>query len=343
MADAVVLHLRDRRPVWSVPSWVEEEVGDALPDGWSLVSLDVPTEGSGDGAATVTSEVLEAVRDARVYVGYGIPEEVLRAGRELEWVHSGAAGVGGSLGDEMLRRDVVFTNSAGIHGPPMAETVVAMVLHFFRGLDFAVEGKERGTWWAEPFLEDDTPVRELSASVVGILGYGGVGSEVARRASALGARVLALRRHPPQGSDPHAEVVHGRAGLERVLGRSDAVVVCLPETDETRGLLDADALSRMKDGAVLVNVARGGVLDEDALLRALRSGELRGAALDVFATEPLPDGHPFWDEPRLLLTPHSSAVTRRFWRRETDLILDNLERLVAGRPLRNRVDKTAGY
>lgn len=326
-----------------MPGWVLEEVRAALPEGWVLEAPEVPADGSGDGAGSVPPAVLEAVRTARIYAGFGIPAEVLRAGRSLEWVHSGAAGVGGSLTPEMRRSDVVFTNSAGIHGPPMAETVLAMILHFFRGLDYAVEGKGRGTWWPEPFLVADTPVTELADATVGILGYGGVGREVARRASNLGARVLGLRRHPSGGSDPHAEVLHGRAGLERILGRSDALVVCLPETDETRGLLDRDALARMKEGAVLVNVARGRLVDEDALLQALRSGRLRGAALDVFATEPLPDDHPFWEAPSLLLTPHSSAVSRRFWRRETDLILDNFRRFLEGRPLANRVDKNAGY
>lgn len=343
MADEVVIHLRDQRPVWSMPEWVTEEVREALPEGWRLTAPDVPADGSGDGAGVVPPAVVEAARGARIYMGFGVPAEVLRAGERLEWVHSGAAGVGGSLTPEMRESDVVFTNSAGIHGPPMAESVLAMILHFFRGLDFAVEGKRRGSWWAEPFLAADTPVTEVADSIVGILGYGGVGREAARRASALGARVLGLRRHPPTGSDAHAEVLHGRAGYERILGRSDVVVVCLPETDRTRGLLDRDALGRMKEGAVLVNVARGRIVEEEALVEVLRSGRLRGAALDVFATEPLPDDHPFWEVPNLLLTPHSSAVSRRFWRRETDLILENLERFFEGRPLRNRVDKEAGY
>ena len=343
MADRVVVHLRDRRPIWSMPGWVLDEVQAALPEGWSLEAPDVPADGSGDGAGRVPPAVLEAVADARIYMGFGVPADVLRAGDALEWVHSGAAGVGGSLTPEMRATDVVFTNSAGIHGPPMAETVLAAVLHFLRGVDFAVEGKRRGRWWPDPFLEADTPVAELSEAVVGVIGYGGVGREVARRASALGARVLGLRRHPPEGADRHAEILHGRAGLERLLGRSDVVVVCVPETDETRGLLDRTAFARMKQGAIVVNVARGGIVDEDALLEALRSGRLRGAALDVFAREPLPDDHPFWEAPNLLLTPHVSAVSRRFWRRETDLILDNLERFLEGRPLRNRVDPDAGY
>lgn len=326
-----------------MPEWVPEEIRRALPDGWTVVAGDEPADGTGDGDRTVPDGVRAQLADARIYVGFGVPAEVLRAGPELEWVHSAAAGVGSSLTDEMRRRDVLFTNSAGIHGPPMAETVVGMILHFLRGLDFATEAKHEGEWRPERFWREGTPVMELSSAVVGILGYGGIGREVARRVAALGARVVALRRHPPEGSDPHAVVLHGPGALERILARSDALVVCLPETDETRGILDADALARMKEGAILVNVARGRLLDDDALVDALRSGKLRGAALDAFDREPLPQDHPFWTAPNLLLTPHVSAVTRSFWRRETDLIVENLERFLEGTPLLNVVDKSAGY
>lgn len=343
MENRIVLHMKDRRPVWTMPGWVAGEIREVLPPEWEVVSLDAPADGSGDGAALVSEAVLESVREARVYMGMGIAEEVLQVGRDLEWVHSGAAGVAGSLTPTMRERDVVFTNSAGIHGPPMAETVLAMILHFLRGLDFAIEGMSRAEWWTEPFDAADSPVTELSDCIVGILGYGGVGREVARRIAPFGPRILALRRHPPDGSDPHARVLHGKAGFERILGRSDILVVTLPETPETRNLLDDEALERMKRGGVLVNVARAGVVDHDALLRVLRSGRLRGAAVDVVPHEPLQEDHPLWDAPNLVITPHVSAVTPVFWRRQTDLIRDNLERFLEGRPLLNVVDKDAGY
>jgi phosphoglycerate dehydrogenase-like enzyme len=139
---------------------------------------------------------------------------------------------------------------------------------------------------------------------------------------------------------------HGREGLERLLDESDVVVLSAPETPETRGLLGALELSRMRSGALLVNVARGRLVDEAALVRALTEGRLRGAGLDVFAEEPLPTGHPLWKLPNLILTPHVSAVTRGFWRRETDLILANLGCFLAGASpseWENVVDKRAGY
>jgi len=142
------------------------------------------------------------------------------------------------------------------------------------------------------------------------------------------------------------EVGHGDAGLERVLRESDVLVLCAPETAETRGVLDADAIARMKRGTVLINVGRGKVVDQEALISALRKGHLRGAGLDVYAHEPLVEGHPLWGLPNVLPTPHVSAVTRRFWERETALIIGNLGRYLAGAPLsewENVVDKDAGY
>lgn len=345
----LVVDLQDRRPVWSLPGWARDKIRSAVPSAWSVAFLDTPADGSGDGALRAPPELLRAVADARAYMGYGVPTQVLEAGRRLEWVHSAAAGVGSSLGSAMLERDILFTNSAGVHGPPMAESVVAMLLYFARGLDLAVRAQQEGRWGAESFWAADSPVAELAGSTVGIVGYGGVGREVARRASCLGSRVVAVRRTespaPPDTPEvePAPKVETGPKGLARVLEQSDYVVLAVPETPRTRNLIDRRRIFSMKRGAVLVNVARGRVLDEEALLEALDADHLRGAALDVFHAEPLPPDHPFYRHPRVLVTPHVSATTRRFWEREADLIADNIARFARGEPLRNLVDKSAGY
>jgi phosphoglycerate dehydrogenase-like enzyme len=354
-----ILDMMDRRPIWAMPEWVPERIRDALPAGWELVVMDDETDGSGDGAARVSPRVLSAVRDAEIYLGYGIAAEILEEGRSLAWVHSGAAGVGGSLTPTMLASSVIFTNSAGVHAPPMAETVLAMLLHFGRGLDFASEGQRGRTWDTEPYYVAGSPLSELSASTVGIIGFGGIGREVARRVASLGARVIAHKRRPAQPGEANLvplagggelgsriELVSGSSGLDAVYRESDAIVVAAPDTPETRGMIDATALDRMKPGCVLINVARGRLVDEEALVRALRGGRLRGAGLDVFTKEPLPSDSPLWGLPNVVLTPHVSAVTRGFWQRETDLILGNLQRFVRGAPLdewANVVDKRAGY
>ncbi len=358
----------DRRPIWALPGRSREAILAAVPADWSVKFMETPADGSGDGVQRAPPELLEAVADARVYMGYGIPAEVLEAAPGLEWVHSGAAGVGGSLGPAMLERDVLFTNSAGIHAVPIAETVLAMILHFARGLDVAVRAQGEGRWSAPAYWAADAPVTELAGSTVGIVGYGGIGREVARKVAALGCRVVAARRRGGgeggrgrevvggkgcgrevvvgdvgAGDGGGIEVVAGAKGVGRVVRAADHLVLAVPETPLTRGLMNRRRLAAMKPGSVLVNVARGRLVDEEALLAALDSGHLRGAGLDVFRQEPLPSGHPFHTHPKVLITPHVSATTRRFWERETALIADNLRRFAEGLPLINPVDREAGY
>jgi phosphoglycerate dehydrogenase-like enzyme len=352
MAD-VVLDMRDRRPIWAVPAWAVEEIRAALPEGWTLFEATTVADGSGDGGGVGPGAgVLDALEGARVYLGYGVHPRVLEAGGDtLRWVHSGAAGVGSSLHGPMRERiasgQLVFTNSAGIHGPPMAETVLAMILHFLRGLDLARQGQAEGRWNAAPFWRADAPLTELSQVTVGIVGYGGIGREIARRTRALGARTLGLRRTPPEApvDDLGVEVLagHGPEGLGRLLEQSEVLVVVAPETPATRGLLGRARLEALPRGAIVVNAARGSLVDEGALAELLASGHLRGAGLDVFATEPLPPESPLWALSNVLITPHVSAVSQAFWRRETDLIVENLAALLEERPLRNRVDPEAGY
>lgn len=355
----LVLDMTDRRPIWAMPDWVPARIRDALPASWSLDVVQEETDGSGDGAARVSDHVLRLVSDAEVYFGYGIPAELLEAGTQLRWVHSGAAGVGSSLTPTMLASPVVFTNSAGVHAPPMAETVLAMLLHFTRGLDLASDSQRRSEWSTDPFYVAGAPLLELSAMTVGIVGFGGIGREVARRVASLGARVIAVKRSPARPGEANLEpvsgggvlgsrieVVWGESGLDAVYRECDAIVVAAPDTPETRGMIDEEAFSRMKPGAIVVNVARGRLVDEQAMIEALTEGRIRGVGLDVFTTEPLPSDSPLWPLPNVIITPHVSAVTRGFWARETELILRNLERYLLDRPIEeweNVVDKKAGY
>ncbi len=367
----IVLDLNDRRPAWALPDWVPEELRDALPEGWTLRVMETPADGSGDGMVNLDPALVEAAREAEVYLGYGVPAALLKEGKNLRWVHSGAAGVRGSLTPEMLASPVLFSNSKGIHGPPMADTALGMILHFSRGLDFGVAAKARGEWDKDPFYAGDHPLVEMAFSTIGIFGFGGIGREVARRVAALGARVLAFDRGPEAfrdggerfdeavfygrgrtgrgetGEEPDppvgVEPLFGDVGFRRLLTESDFLVLTAPETPQTRGKLDADALAQMKPTSTLINISRGRLVEEDALVAALRAGRLRGAGLDVFSREPLPEGHPLWSLPNVLITPHVSAVSRHFWRRQTDLILENFRRYLAGERLLNLVDKEAGY
>lgn len=329
-------------PIWSMPRGSEERVRDALGEGWTFRALKEPGYFAGDGARRIPGLLVEEIRDAEVYCGFGIPREAFVAGRALRWVHSGAAGVGSTLFPEMRESDVVLTNSAGLHAEPLAEHAVALMLHFSRGLDMAAAARRRREWAHAELAGRASPVRELAGATVGVVGYGGIGSAVGRRASAVGMRVLGMRRRPERGAGEVARMF-GPDGLDQLLEASDYVVLAVPETPETERLIGLRELSLMGQDAVLINVSRGGVVDEEALVRVLREGGLRGAGLDVFEEEPLPPDHPLWEIDRVVITPHTGAVSPRFWERETDLILENLRRYRRGEPLVNEVDKARGY
>lgn len=343
----IVADLCDDRPVWAAPEWLFDGIREALPAGWELEVVNAPADGRGDGGAA-SAAALAAVRGAEIYLGYGMPEPLFRAatepaGGELRWVHSAAAGVGGTLHPPMREAErVVLTNSAGIHAEPIAETVMAMVLYFARGLDLAAAGQRERRWHKEPFESADTPVREAAGASLGIVGLGGIGQAVAAKAQALGLRVQAVRRSSAPGP-PGVGLLKGDDALERLLRTSDYLVLAAPETSETRGMIGAREIALMPPRAVLINISRGSLVDEAALAAALESGGLRGAGLDVFATEPLPSGSPFWKMHNVLVMPHVSGTSRSFWRREAELITANIRRYMDGAPLTNVVRKGRGY
>jgi phosphoglycerate dehydrogenase-like enzyme len=338
----LVVDLDDRRPLVAIPGWAVERIRAAVPDGWEVVVVSDAADATGDGGEP-TPAALEAIRGAEVYLGYGIPPALFAAaGEGLRWAHSGAAGVGGSLHEAMLASDVVLTNSAGIHAEPIADTVLACILHFTRGLDWAVRLQAEHRWDKGPWETADAPVRELTELTLGVHGLGGIGRAVARRGTALGMRVLATRRRPGDAPDG-VELFTGDDALPRLLDASDVLVVTVPRTKGTEGSIGAAELARLPEGVTVVVISRGGVVDEDALADALRSGRVRGAALDVFAKEPLPPESPLWGLPNALLTPHISGASHLFWRRQTDLVAENIRRYLAGAPLLNTVDKQAGY
>lgn len=333
-----------RYPTWCMPESHVEKIREALPDDWRLVRITEEADGSGDGAPGGGRSRLEAVRDAEVYCGFGISRELLRAADRLRWVHSGAAGVGGSLFPEMRRSDVIFTNSAGVHGVPVAEHVLALIFHFARGLDRVSADRCERRWDRDRLSRRPLPVAEVTGARLGVVGFGGIGRELGRRAKGLGMEVWAVRRHPDAGDRPgYVDRVMGADALGALLEASDYVVLAVPHTSETDGLIGAAELDGMKKGAVLINVARGRVVDEEALIEALREGRIRGAGLDVFEEEPLPAASPFWGLENACITPHIGGTSPGFWARETELILDNLRRYLNGEPLRNVVDKEAGY
>ncbi len=275
-------------------------------------------------------------------------DRILYRAPALRWVHSATAGVERVLTPASRSRGLVITNARGVFSRPIAEYVMLMILAVSRRLPQLMELQAERTW--QP-LE----ARELRDVTVGIVGLGSIGRGVGALATAFGCRVVATRRRPDAG--PHAtdggdEPYLGSAMLDRVLpperlpellAESDFVVLAAPLTPDTHGLISDDAFARMKPGAWVINVARGELVDERALARALRAGRIGGAVLDTFRDEPLPPTSSLYDLPNLILTPHTSWSSTRVLDRSVDLFCENLRRFAAGRPLVNVVDPDAGY
>ena len=340
----LVVDLAARSRNWALTREGEQRIRDAAPRGWEIRIVRAPTSSDGDGPPEPSAESVEAVRDAEAYFGFGITRPLFLAAKRLRWVHSAAAGVGGALFPEMVASDVLLSNSAGVHAVPIAEYVVAGVLHFFRGLDVAMAQQRDATWDKSFYVAEDSPVREVGGARVLIVGTGGIGTETAVRLTALGATCVGIRRRPALGAPHGFASVHGAEALDVEIPNADVVVLAAPLTGESRGVMNRERLTAMRPGSILVNVARGALVDETALADTLREGRIRGAVLDVFAHEPLAPTSPLWHLRSALLTPHISPVSPgRFWPRALDIFRDNWGRYDRGEPLRNQVDKHAGY
>ena len=329
---------------WALAPEGEARLRAEAPAGWEVAVVRAPTSSDGDGPGGASAEAMALIGDAEVYFGFGITPDLFRAAHKLRWVHSAAAGVGNVLRSGIADSDVMLTNSAGIHGPPIAEFVVAGILHFLRGLDVAIAQQRRKEWSKKFFVAEESPLREISECRVLIVGTGGLGGESARRLACLGATCVGVRRRPELGVPDGFVAVLGQGGLDEELATADVLVLAAPFTADTVEMMTRDRLMRLPQGAIVVNVARGALLDEEALADLLERGQLRGAVLDVFREEPLPASSRLWSLPNALIMPHTSPVSpRRFWPRQLDLFLTNWQRYVRGEPLLNLVDKHAGY
>jgi phosphoglycerate dehydrogenase-like enzyme len=262
---------------------------------------------------------------------------VLPLASRVNWIHSLWTGVEGILGPPLKDHPAPLTNGRGVFRWPLADWVTAALLFFAFDLRRIIDQQERGEW--KPFIGTTLNGRSL-----GIVGYGAVGAAIAARASSFGMNIGAIRRRPElSAGDSLLDRSYGPAGLKELMATSDYVVVVTPLTTETRGMIGEAEIAVMKSSAVIINVGRGPVIDEAALIRALESYRIRGAALDVFNVEPLPPGHPFWRMPNVLLSPHTADRVEGFLEPAFACFFENLNRFRNGVPLMNVVDKEAGY
>ncbi|MEH2378354.1 MAG: D-2-hydroxyacid dehydrogenase [Nostoc sp.] len=315
-----------------LPTDVATELEAHLPD--DIVVVRVDSEGNFDGDA----------KDAEVYFSWFFLKpttlhRVLESAPQLRWHHAPNAGVNHILTPiftpKYIERNLILTNGAGVHAIPIAEFVIAYMLFHAKQLSKLHQQQTQHHW------QKGLPIQELLDKTLLIIGAGGIGQEIASRAKAFGMRIFGSRRHPqPQ---PNFDKVVGADEWKALLGEADYVVIATPLTWETKGMIDAEVLHLMRPSAYLINIARGAIVDEFALVKALEDGEIAGAALDTVFTEPLPAESPLWSLPNVFITPHCSGNSPRVKERSLALFLDNFTRYRQDKPLRNIVDQTVGY
>jgi len=299
----------------------------------------------------------EAVRDADVLYTVTVPSIVPAETPDLQWIEMESAGVEWLRDLPVWKSDVIITSSKGIHTVPMAEHLFAMLLALVRSLPAVIRAQERHEW----IQNTDFPMHELRGRTMGIIGWGKIGDGVAHLAEAFGMRVIGTRRSVREPSEVGAtataysnppflepvanapNVVYPESDLHVVLAESDAIVLILPLTAQTEGLLGDAEFAAIKEGALLLNMGRGAVVQEDALVRALQSGRLGGAGLDVFAQEPLPASSPLWAMPNVIVSPHLGGRGERTSDRAAHLFAVNLRRYLEGQPLINVVNREQEY
>jgi phosphoglycerate dehydrogenase-like enzyme len=326
---SVLLNLYSHRKIWNLPDKRDDELERRF-SGLHFIR------------AADRTALRENLPSADVLFTWHLPPDLCSRARRLRWLHTPAAGIEHLLYPKLRRSDVLLTNSHGLAGDAMAEHLLALMLAFSRRLHDAF-GWQQSQRWGQDLMwsTEPTPFR-LSGKTVGIVGLGGIGAELARRAKHLGMRVIGIRRRAGKRMR-FVDQLLTPDRLDVLLETSDFVVLAVPLTPETRGLIGARQLAKMKKSGYLLNVGRGEQINESALVRALRSGSIAGAALDVFQSEPLPRRSILWRVPNLLISPHYAGTYLEHMDRATDLFEENLTRFLSGRKLKNLVDKTAGY
>jgi phosphoglycerate dehydrogenase-like enzyme len=311
-----------------LPVELADNIEPLLPSDITFVRVD--SEGNFDGDPS----------DAEVYLnGFKLKNttlhKVLAAAPTIRWQHTPSAGVNHILTPTFLSHDIILTNGSGVHAIPIAEFVLNFMLYHAKNVR-KLEDLQANHHWLK-WLE----LQELYNKTLLIIGTGNIGQEIALRAKAFGMQIWGSRRNPEPL--PNFDKIVGANEWKALLAEADYVVIATPLTPETKGLINADTLRLMRPSAYLINIARGAIVDENALLTALRQGWIAGAGLDTFETEPLPTESPFWSLPNAFITPHCSALTPELRSRIVKLFLDNLTSYQRGEKLRNVVDRNAGY
>jgi phosphoglycerate dehydrogenase-like enzyme len=281
-----------------------------------------------------------ALADVEIYMGW-INRDIYLAAKKLKWIQSPSSGANYYVAiPELVASDLLLTSAVGTHSACLGDSIFAMLLSFTRGIQKFVVRQQQHQW---SLSELRNTLTELTNQTIGLIGFGSVGRATAKRAQAFDMRILAVDAYPGAKPD-YVESLTGLEGLPRMLAESDVVVVSVPYTKDTDHMIGPEQIAQMKNGAYLIVISRGGIVDEGALVAALNSGKLAGAASDVFATEPLPKDSPLWDVPNLLITPHAAGGTQYEGDHVMAIFKENLHKYLKGEfPLRNQVNKELGW
>ena len=286
------------------------------------------------------ADLTEAAKEAEVILHWAGPRDLLRtvflASPAVRWVHSRSAGLDRILFPELAQSPVPLTNGSGVFSQSLGEFALAAILYFAKDFRRMLRNQEAGRW--EQFL-----VEEIAGQTVGIVGYGDIGRAVASRVHAMGMRVLALKRHAPATPAPFIDQFFKPDEISELLAQCDYVVVAAPLTAETRHMISDAAFAAMKPDAVVINIGRGPVIDQAAMVRALTEKRIKGAGLDVFEEEPIPSGDPIYKLENVLISPHCADQTKVWLRQAMQFFLQQYERFCNGEPLENIVEKHLGY
>jgi phosphoglycerate dehydrogenase-like enzyme len=334
----VLIVLKHRFSLWTAPDWFVEKLRREFPD------VTFVHRRSYEG-------VEEDLQDADMVVSWSLNAEQVRDGTQLRWIHSTAAAIHQLLIPEIVNSNIILTNARSVHGPVVAEHVLSLMFALAKHLSAAFRFQQQHQWGQDAMTHQHPPIREMRDSTLGLVGVGSIGGYVARAASVMGMRIIAVRANPEKGvdwldcNDPARSryQVYGLQDLHKMLSESDFVVVSAPVTSKTEKLIDREAIAQMKSDAYMINVGRGALVDEKALIEALQQRKIGGAALDVFEQEPLPADSPLWNLENVIITPHQAGLAHKLWERQYALFSENLRRFKAGVPLLGLVDKQAGY
>lgn len=284
----------------------------------------------------------QELTDADIFAGFTLRPEQFLAARKLKWIHCTAAAVTQLMYPEIRQSNVEMTNSSGIHAIPMSEHVLGVLAGLSRRFLDCFHYQEKSYWSAGDLFNAPIKPGELFGKTLVCIGFGAVGRAVAKAVRPLGMRVIGVTRSG-RGDPELAERIFPVARLTEALRLADFIVLAAPETPETQNIIGAREFAQMKPTSYFVNVARGSLVDEAAMIAALENGTIAGASVDVTTEEPLPPESPLWRTKNLFITPHVSAVSDALWERQAELLMDNLERWFSGRELANRVDFARGY